>query len=81
MSKDSGMTLSISQVSEQTGVSENRLREWQAKGYLSDVQWIPVGSRLHLRFTEKDVQLIIRINSYLEKGFVLKAAVEKARGK
>lgn len=81
MSNKSGETFSISQVSERTGISENRLREWQAKGYLSEVQWIPVGSRLHRRFTEKDVQLINRINSYLQKGFVLKAAVEKARGK
>ncbi len=72
-------TFSISQVSEMTGVSKNRIREWHDKGFLPDVQTISVGSRLHRRFSEKDAALIQRINEYQKEGFLLCAAVEKAK--
>jgi DNA-binding transcriptional MerR regulator len=71
-------TFSISSVSEMTGVSKNRIREWHDKGLLPNVQWIPVGSRNHRRFTEDDIKLIKKINQYQEQGFVLRVAAEKA---
>lgn len=71
-------TFSISSVSEMTGVSKNRIREWHDKGLLPQVQWIPVGSRNHRRFTEDDIKLIKKINQYQEQGFVLRVAAEKA---
>lgn len=71
-------TFSISSVSEMTGVSKNRIREWHDKGLLPNVQWIPVGSRNHRRFTEGDINLIKKIDEYQKQGFVLRVAVEKA---
>ena len=71
-------TFSISSVSELTGVSKNRIREWHDKGLLPQVQWIPVGSRNHRRFTEDDIKLIKKIDEYQKQGFVLRVAVEKA---
>jgi len=71
-------TFSISSVSEMTGVSKNRIREWHDKGLLPNVQWIPVGSRNHRRFTEGDIKLIKKINQYQKQGFVLRMAAEKA---
>jgi DNA-binding transcriptional MerR regulator len=44
-------TFSISSVYEMAGVSKNRIREWHDKGLLRQVQWIPVGTRNHRRFT------------------------------
>jgi DNA-binding transcriptional MerR regulator len=67
MKKESENTFSISQVSEMTGVSKNRIREWHDKAYLPVVQWISVGSRRHRRFSEKDIKLIMRISEYLKQ--------------
>jgi len=64
MNQQSKTTFSISQASEMTGVSKNRIREWHEKGFLPEVLLISVGSRLHRRFTEKDMQVIQRINDY-----------------
>ena len=71
-------TYSISQVSQMTGVSKNRIREWHSKGLLPQGQWIPVGSRNHRRFTQDDVKRIVRIDEHQKQGFVLKLAAEKA---
>ena len=81
MNQQSQETFSISQVSERTGVTENRIRDWHEKGFLPEIQQISVGSRLHRRFTEKDIQMITTINEYQIQGFVLKVAVEKAKGR
>ena len=79
MNQQSQETFSISQVSERTGVTENRIRDWHEKGFLPEIQQISVGSRLHRRFTARDIQMITRINEYQIQGFVLKVAVEKAK--
>jgi len=70
---------SISQVSQMTGVTKNRIREWHAKGFLPGVQSISVGSRFHRRFTEEDVSMIRRIDEYLRHGFALWASALKSR--
>jgi len=49
MNQQSQETYSISQVSERTGVTENRIRDWHEKGFLPEVQQISVGSRIHRR--------------------------------
>ena len=74
-------TFSISQVSQMTGVSKNRIREWHAKGFLPGVQSISVGSRLHRRFSDEDIALIQTINDYQKQGYTLGAAVNKANQK
>jgi DNA-binding transcriptional MerR regulator len=79
MKQQSKETFSISQVSERTGVTENRIRDWHEKGFLPEVQQISVGSRMHRRFTAKDIQMIRTINEYQKQGFTLKVAVEKAK--
>jgi len=79
MNKNLEKTFSIKQVSEMTGVSKNRIREWHDKDFLPDVQWISVGSRRHRRFTEKDTELIMRIIQYQKQGFVLRVAAEKGK--
>lgn len=74
-------TFSISQVSQMTGVSKNRIREWHAKGLLPQVEWIPVGTRNHRRFTQDDIRLITKIDEYQKQGFVLRVAAQKAKEK
>jgi DNA-binding transcriptional MerR regulator len=72
-------TFSITQVSKMSGVSKNRIREWADKGLLAGVQRISVGSREHRRFTQSDIQLVMRINEYQDMGYVLKMAGQKAK--
>ena len=72
------MTFSIGQVVERTSVSMNRIREWQEKGYLPEAHWITVGGRQHRRFTEKDIQVIDKINKLQQEGMTLQGAVAKA---
>ena len=74
-------TFSISSVSEMTGVSKNRIREWHDKGLLPQVERIPVGTRYHRRFSRDDIRLIAKIDEYQKRGFILKAAAEKAMEK
>ena len=38
MKQQSEETFSISQVSERTGVTENRIRDWHEKGFLPEIQ-------------------------------------------
>ena len=76
--KKESETYSISKVSQMTGVSKNRIREWHDKGLLPQVQWIPVGGRNHRRFTQDDIKLITKIDEHQKQGFVLKVAAEKA---
>jgi len=77
--KQKNETYSISQVSQMTGVSKNRIREWHAKGFLPDVRNISVGSRLHRRFSEKDIALIRMIDEYQNQGYLLGTAANKAK--
>jgi DNA-binding transcriptional MerR regulator len=70
--KEKNDTFSISQVSQMTGVSKNRIREWRDKGLMLQVEWIPVGTRSHRRFTQDDIKLITKIDEYQKQGFVLK---------
>ena len=81
MKNEPRITVSIAQASDMTGVSKNRIREWHAKGLLPQVEWIPVGTRNHRRFTQDDVKLIAKIDEYQKQGFVLKVAAEKAKEK
>lgn len=72
-------TFSISQVSQMTGVSKNRIREWHAKGFVPGIQRISVGSRSHRRFSEHDITLIAMIDKFQGQGYTLAAAAKRAR--
>jgi DNA-binding transcriptional MerR regulator len=74
-------TYSISQVSQMTGVSKNRIREWHGKELLPQVELISVGSRSHRRFTQDDIKVITKIDEYQKQGFVLRVAAQKAKEK
>jgi DNA-binding transcriptional MerR regulator len=71
-------TFSISSASRMTGVTMNRIRDWHDKGFLHDVQMLSVGSRLHRRFSQADLQLIMRIKDFQDKGYVLSVAAALA---
>jgi DNA-binding transcriptional MerR regulator len=62
--KEKNEAFSISSVSEMTGVSKNRIREWHDKGLVPQVQRISVGTRNHRRFAQYDIKLITKIDQH-----------------
>jgi len=71
-------TLGIGEASSQTKVSERQLRHWEEAGYIQPEK-VVCGDRAYRRYTEKDIVLIKKIKSYLDQGFKLYVAVEKAK--
>lgn len=71
-------TFGIGEVSKRTGVSERKLRYWEANQYISP-QTVICGLRCYRRFTEADIQLIKEIRHLIEEGWTLKSASERAK--
>jgi len=72
-------TYSIGQVANDVGIPKYKLRHW-CNRYLTHIQKIEIGNTRHRRFTEQDIELIRQIKEYREQGFMLKVAIENARG-
>lgn len=81
MSNFPEITYSISDVALQTNVSHRQIRNWESKGYIPAPLRIVYGQRAHRRYTPADVQLITTIKEFLNEGFTLPMAAEKAKGK
>ena len=70
---------SIGSVENVTGVSQKQLRFWEEKGYIFSVKRVQCGERHYRYYSAFQVDLISRIKGYLEEGFTLSAASEKAK--
>ena len=79
--RTNNQTYSIGNVAKMTGATQKQIRNWEAKGYIPKVDRIACGDRAYRRFSLKQVQLISRIKGYLDEGYALPAAAEKAVGK
>jgi DNA-binding transcriptional MerR regulator len=69
---------SIGDVSKESGVSQKQIRDWEAKGLISEPVRIKCGDRAYRRFTRDDLEVIRLVKKYKDQGFTLKAAVKKA---
>ena len=65
------------EVKDLVGVSARRLYYWELRGAVKP-RLINLGSREFRRYSEKDVQKLKMIKQYLDEGFVLEKAFEKA---
>lgn len=72
-------TYSIGDASRLTGASQKQIRRWEAKGYIPKAERIVYGDVAYRRFSLKRVERIARIKEFLEKGYTLAAAAEKAK--
>lgn len=70
---------SIGDVSLMTKVSEKKIRYWQEKNYLENVQRVVCGKRAYRVFSMDQVEFIKRIKFYLDKGYTLPVSAEKTR--
>jgi DNA-binding transcriptional MerR regulator len=72
-------TYSIGDASKLSGVSQKQIRNWELKGYIPEAERVVAGDRAYRRFTPEDVELMRRIKNYVDEGFTLRAASEKAK--
>jgi DNA-binding transcriptional MerR regulator len=72
-------TYSIGDTAKLTGATKKQIRNWEAKGYIPTADRVLSGDRGYRRFTPNQVELISSIKNYLNEGYTLSAAAEKAK--
>jgi DNA-binding transcriptional MerR regulator len=72
-------TYTIKEAARVSGVSEKKIRHWESKKYIPEAKRIFCGERSFRQYTETDFALLTQIKKYLDQGFTLPAAAEKAR--
>jgi DNA-binding transcriptional MerR regulator len=69
---------SIGDTAKMTGVTQKQIRNWEAKGYISEATRVVSGERAYRRFSQEQIKIIHKIKDHLDEGFTLQAAVKKA---
>ena len=80
MSKESKLTFSIGDTAKLVGISQKQIRNWEEKEYIAKPERVVSGNRAYRRFTPSQVETMQLIKEYLDAGFTLKAAAQKATG-
>jgi len=70
-------TYSVGDVAKQTGVSLKQLRSWGGK-YIQEPERVVCGERAYRRYTQEQINLVVKIKAYQDQGFLLAAAAKKA---
>ena len=73
-------TFSIGDTAKMTGATQKQIRNWEANGYIQLADRVVCGERAYRRFTLGQVETIRKIKDYLDEGFTLVAAAQKATG-
>ena len=71
-------SLSISDASIQTGLSQKQLRDYESKGYIKESIKIRCGSILYRRYSLEHIEEIKIFAKYKNQGFTLPIASSKA---
>jgi DNA-binding transcriptional MerR regulator len=71
-------TVSISDASQETGLSQKQLREYEAKGYIKPSMKVRSGSITYRRYSPEHIEEIKIFKKYLSQGFRLPVAAQKA---
>jgi DNA-binding transcriptional MerR regulator len=72
-------TYGIGDAAKMANCTTRQLRLWEENGYLPQLDRLVCGDRAYRRFSFKDVELARLIKKYLDEGFRLQAAAERAR--
>ena len=68
----------IGEASVRSGLSVKQIRYLEEQNYISEISRIICGVRAYRVFTKEDLLILQRIKGYLDEGFTLKMASEKA---
>lgn len=71
-------TVSISDASKQTDFTQRQLRSFEARGYIQEPLKVRCGSIQYRRYTPEHIQAIRIFKKYLDQGFKLRFASQKA---
>ena len=72
-------TFTIGQIVQLTGVTPKQLRFWEQEDYLQGVEYISYGGIHHRRYSAETLEQIQLIKRFLDKGFTLQAASQRAQ--
>ena len=72
-------TYSIGDAAKMTGVTRRQIRNWESRGYIPEADRILSGIRAYRRFSLQQIELISHIKVFLDEGYTLPAAAEKAK--
>jgi DNA-binding transcriptional MerR regulator len=78
MDSNTNQTVSIGEAARICGVTVKQIRHWQEREYIPEPQRVVCGERAYRQFEEEDLEHIKRIKQYLDAGFRLDKAAEKA---
>ena len=69
---------SIGDAAEICGVSAKQLRQWEEKGFIPAAERVRCGDRSYRYYDYRLIDIIRRIKAYLDQGYTLKTAAQKA---
>lgn len=72
-------THGISDVVRKVGVSTRQLYYWESLGVIKPM-YIRFGVYAYRRYTNSDLELLCKIKNFLDDGYMLRTAIEKAKG-
>lgn len=78
MENDSKLTFSIGDASKISGVPQKQIRDWEKRGHIPKADRLVSGIRAYRRFTPSQVKNLHKIKEFLDGGFTLKTAAQKA---
>ncbi|MEA2095704.1 MAG: MerR family transcriptional regulator [Candidatus Cloacimonadota bacterium] len=78
MNKQKYNTVSIGEAARLTGASIKQIRFWGDRGLIPEPERVVCGKRAYRQFTQKDLDFIKTVKGFLDKGFTLQAAAQKA---
>ena len=69
---------SIGEAARMCGVTTKQIRHREEKGYIPEPQRVVCGERSYRKYSQDDLEIINKIEAYLDSGYTLAVAAEKA---
>ena len=70
---------SIGDTARMTGVTRKQIRNWEARGYISEADRVVCGERAYRYFSLDQIEIITKIKRYLDQGYTLAHASKMAK--
>jgi len=81
MKKQKYSTVSIGEAARLTNASIKQIRFWEDRGLIPNPQRVVCGKRAYRQFTQNDLDFIKTVKRFLDEGFTLRTAAQKAAEK
>jgi len=71
-------TISISDCSRLTGLSQKKLRTFESRGYINPPKRITCGAISYRRYTQENIRNLEVFKKFIDEGYTLPVAAKKA---